>query len=326
MSSTHAVRIHATGGPEVLRYEEVPLPEPGPREALVRHVAIGVNFIDTYHRSGLYPLPLPAVIGNEAAGVVEAIGSEVTEVRPGDRVACCSGPRGTYAVRRVVPAERLVRLPEDIDETMAAAVMLKGLTAEYLIRRCFPVERGHTVLFHAAAGGVGSLATQWLHALGARVIGTVGNAGKVALARSQGCDEVIDLDREDFVARTRELTGGRGVDVVYDSIGKVTFLGSLDCLRPRGMCVLFGNASGKPEPFDPMLLSSKHSLFLTRPSLHEYVADREELLTAAHALFDVIRSGTLRVAPPTTFPLARAADAHRALESRRTTGSTILLP
>lgn len=324
--STPAIRFSRTGGPEVLELADVPLSPPGPGEALVRNTAIGVNFIEIYHRSGVYPVPLPSLLGNEAAGVVEAIGPTVTDVAVGDRVATCSGPRGAYAQFRIVPTQRLVKLPREIDDETAAAAMLKGMTVEYLIRRTFPVQRGQTVLFHAAAGGVGLIACQWLKALGARVIGTVSNDAKAALALAHGCDHAVVNTREDFVAVVRELSGGAGVPVVYDSVGKTTFLRSLDCLAPRGTLVLFGNASGKPEPFDPMLLSSKGSLFLTRPSLHDYVHDRAEMLVAADALFDVIRSGAVRVAPSRRFPLARAADAHRAIESRSTTGSTILLP
>ena len=324
--STPVIRFSRPGGPEVLELVDVPLAPPGPGEALIRNTAIGVNFIEIYHRSGVYPVPLPSLLGNEAAGVVEAIGAGVTDFARGDRVVTCSGPRGAYARFRVVPVDRLVPLPPEIADDTAAAAMLKGMTVEYLIRRSFPVQRGQTVLFHAAAGGVGLIACQWLKAIGARVIGTVSTEEKAALARAHGCDHAIVTAREDFVAVVRELSGGAGVPVVFDSVGKTTFLRSLDCLAPRGTLVLFGNASGKPEPFDPMLLSSKGSLFLTRPSLHDYVHDRAEMLVAARALFDVIRSGAVQVAPMRSFPLARAADAHAAIESRATTGSTILVP
>lgn len=324
--STRAIRFARTGGPEVLEFVEMPLAPPGPLELLVRNTAIGVNFIEIYHRSGVYPLPLPSLLGNEAAGRVLAVGERVTGFAPGDRIATCSGPRGAYAEHRVVPAERCVRLPDAIPDETAAAAMLKGMTVEYLIRRCFPVQRGQTVLWHAAAGGVGLIACQWLAALGVRVIGTVGSEAKAELARAHGCAHAVVTAREDFVAVTRELTGGAGVPVVFDSIGKTSFLRSLDCLMPRGTLVLFGNASGKPEPFDPMLLSSKGSLFLTRPSLHDYVHHRDEMLVAADALFDVIARGTVRVQPSRRLPLAAAAEAHRALEARETSGSTILVP
>ncbi|MBI5850267.1 MAG: quinone oxidoreductase [Planctomycetes bacterium] len=325
-TTTTAIRFARTGGPEVLECLEIPLAAPRPGEALLRNTAIGVNFIEVYHRSGTYPVPLPALLGNEAASVVEAVGEGVRDVKPGDRVVTCSGPRGAYARFRVVPADRLVPLPREIDDETAAAAMLKGMTVEYLIRRSFPVRRGQTVLLHAAAGGVGLIACQWLKALGATVIGTVGSEEKAALARAHGCNHAIVYSRDDFVGAVRELTGGAGVPVVFDSVGRSTFLRSLDCLTPRGTLVLFGNASGKPEPFDPMLLSSKGSLFLTRPSLHDYVHDRTEMLAAAAALFDVLRTGAVKVRPSRSFPLARAADAHRAIESRATTGSTILIP
>ena len=326
MNTTRAIRFERTGGPEVLGIATVPLAAPGPREVLVRHHAIGVNFIDCYHRSGLYPVPLPAGLGNDAVGVIEALGAEVDEFTVGDRVASCSGPRGAYAEARVVPAAHLVRVPDTVADTTAAAAMLKGMTAEYLVRRLRPIAAGETVLFHSAAGGVGSIACQWLRATGVDVIGTVGSDTKVEVARANGCREVIVRSREDFAARARELTDAAGVSMVFDSIGKDTMLQSLDCLQPRGMLVLFGNASGKPEPFDPMLLSQKGSLFLTRPSLHEYVAARTDLVAAAKALFDVIARGAVKIAEPRVFPLADAAAAHRALESGTTTGSTILVP
>jgi len=321
---TRAIRFTRTGGPEVLELEEIALPEPKPGEALVRQRAIGVNFIDTYHRSGLYPLPLPSGLGSEAAGVVEKIGPGVTCIRVGERVAYAgAGAPAAYAEARLVPADRLVPLPDDISDEVAAAALLKGMTAEFLIHRTFPVEAGQSVLFHAAAGGVGLIACQWLNKLGARVIGTVGSDAKRELALAHGCEEVIVLERENFPERVRELTGGHGVPVVFDSIGKVTFLDSLSCLEPRGMLVSFGNASGKPEPFDLALLAQKGSLYVTRPTLFSYVATRESLLASANSLFQAIRDG-LKIAIGQRFPLAEAAAAHRALESRGTTGSTLL--
>jgi NADPH2:quinone reductase len=319
-----AIRFARTGGPEVLKLEEIPLPEPKAGEALVRHHAVGVNFIDTYQRSGLYAVPLPSGLGSEAAGVVEKIGADVTSVRVGERVAyVASGAPAAYADARTIAVDRLVPLPDDISDEVAAASLLKGMTAEFLIHRTFPVARGQTVLWHAAAGGVGLIACQWLNALGARVIGTVGSDEKAALAREHGCHETIVYTRENFAKRTRELTSGRGVSVVYDSVGKVTFAESLDCLEPRGTLVSFGNASGKPDPLDILQLSQKGSLYVTRPTLVHYVATREELLASASALFAAIRSG-VRVEIGQRFPLAEAAAAHRALESRSTTGSTLL--
>jgi NADPH2:quinone reductase len=324
---TQAIRIHQTGGPEVLRWEPVEVGVPGPREVLLRHTAVGVNFIDTYHRSGLYPVePLPAMLGMEAAGVVEAVGAEVGELQVGDRVAYGSGPRGAYCEARVIAADSLVKLPEAIGDEQAAAVMLKGMTVEYLIRRTFAVQAGQTVLFHAAAGGVGLLACQWLSHLGVRVIGTVGSDEKAELARAHGCAEPVVYTRDDFVARVRELTDGAGVPVVYDSVGRSTFFGSLDCLAPRGVMVSFGNASGKPEPFDSAVLAQKGSLWLTRPSLMHYTASREELQVSAAALFEVLASGAVEVDIGQRFALSDTAEAHRALESRQTTGSTVLLP
>ncbi len=321
---TRAIRFTRTGGPEVLELQEIALPELNAGEALVRHRAIGVNFIDTYHRSGLYPLPLPSGLGSEAAGVVEQIGPGVTCIRVGERVAYAgAGAPAAYAEARVIPAERLVPLPDDISDDVAAAALLKGMTAEFLIHRTFPVADGQTVLFHAAAGGVGLIACQWLSKLGARVIGTVGSDAKRELALAHGCQEVIVLNRENFPERVRELTLGHGVPVVFDSIGKVTFMDSLNCLEPRGMLVSFGNASGKPEPFDLALLAQKGSLYVTRPTLFSYVATREALLSSASLLFQAIRDG-LKIEIGQRFPLAEAQAAHRALESRSTTGSTLL--
>ena len=320
-----AICIHETGGPEVLRWEGVEVGRPGPGEARVRHTAVGLNFIDVYHRSGLYKLPLPAVPGSEGAGVVEEVGPGVTEVKAGDRVAY-AGVVGAYSQVRLVRADRLVPLPGDIEDGMAAAMMLKGMTAQYLLRRTCPVQRGDVVLVHAAAGGVGLIACQWAKHLGATVIGTVSTEEKAALAHRHGCDHPIVTSREDFVARVRDITGGRGVRVVYDSVGKDTFEGSLDCLQPMGMMVSYGNSSGPVAPFSPLVLSAKGSLFLTRPTLMTYTARREDLLATAAELFEVVRSGAVRVEIHRTYRLAEAAQAHRELEARRTTGSTVFLP
>jgi NADPH2:quinone reductase len=324
---TRAIRIHEHGGPEVLRFDEIDIGAPGPGEALVRHTAIGVNFIDTYHRTGLYAVPaLPTGIGSEAAGVVEALGEGVRDLEVGQRVGYATGPIGAYAERRIVPANRLVPLPDDIDDEVAAASMLKGMTVEYLIHRTYRVQRGDTVLWHAAAGGVGLIACQWLAHLGATVIGTVSSDEKAELARAHGCHHTIVYTREDFVARVREITSGKLLPVVYDSVGRATFPASLDCLRPRGLFVGFGNASGKPDPFDMQILAQKGSLYLTRPTLYAYTASREELLASARALFDVIAAGAVKIEIRQRFPLRDAGEAHRALESRATTGSTVLVP
>ncbi|MCB9646661.1 MAG: quinone oxidoreductase [Deltaproteobacteria bacterium] len=328
MTQVRAVRVHTLGGPEVLQVDQLELPDPGPGQVRLRHTAVGINFIDTYHRSGLYPLPaLPHGIGQEAAGVVEALGPSVTELAVGDRVAyAAAGGAGAYATARNFPAERLIPLPEGISDEVAAAVLLKGMTAEMLIRRVYPVQAGMTVLLHAAAGGVGLLAAQWLAHLGATVIGTVSSDAKAELARAHGCHHPIVYTREPFVPRVRELTGGKGVPVVFDSVGKTTFMDSLDCLTPRGMYVGFGNASGKPEPFDMGLLAQKGSLYLTRPTLFTYVQAREELLASAAAVFDVIARGAVKVEINQRWPLEQAADAHRALEARATTGASLLIP
>ena len=323
---TKAVRLHQTGGPEVLRWEDVEVGEPGEGQARVRHTAVGVNYIDTYHRSGLYPLPLPSGLGVEAAGVVEAIGPGVTVVRPGDRVAYGGGPPGAYALARLVPASILVPIPDGVSDQTAAAVMLKGMTAEYLIRRTYAVKAGETVLFHAAAGGVGLIACQWLSALGATVIGTVGSDEKATVARAHGCEHVIISNREDIARRVREITGGAGVPVVYDSVGKDTFLASLDSLRPLGLMVSFGNASGKVAPFDLGILSQKGSLYITRPTLATYTATRSDLEKTARAVFDVIREGKVKVEVRHTYPLAEAERVHRDLEGRRTVGSILMIP
>ncbi len=320
-----AIRFHQTGGPEVLRLEDVRVGDPGPGEARVRHAAIGVNFVDIYHRTGLYPLPLPSGLGVEGAGVVEAVGRDVAHVRAGDRVAYQSGP-GSYAEVRLLPADRLVKLPPEIDDRTAAAMMLKGLTVQSLIRRTHPVRAGETVLVHAAAGGVGLIMVQWLKALGATVIGTVGSDAKAERARRAGADHVIVYAREDFARRVRELTGGAGVPVVYDSVGKATFEGSLDCLAPMGLMVSFGNASGAVPPVDVGLLGRKGSLFLTRPSVFTYVARREDLERAAAELFEVVRAGKVKIELSRTYPLADAGEAQRALAARETTGSLVLVP
>lgn len=323
---SHAIRFHQTGGPEVLRWEAVEPAAPAAGEARVRHHAVGLNYIDTYHRSGLYPVALPSGIGLEGAGVVEAVGEGVTEVAVGDRVAYAGGPLGAYAEVRNIPADRLVKLPDAIAFEQGAAMMLQGLTAQYLLRRTYRVQAGDTILIHAAAGGVGTLVCQWAKALGATVIGTVGSDEKAAVARAHGCDHPIVYTRENFAERVREITGGEGVPVVYDSIGKDTFMDSLSCLRPLGMLVLFGAASGPVPSFDCGLLAKMGSLFLTRPTLFTYSAKRADLLAMAGDLFEVAAAGKVKIEINQRYALADAAQAHRDLEARRTTGSTILLP
>ncbi|MXZ70638.1 MAG: quinone oxidoreductase [Acidobacteria bacterium] len=321
----HAIRIHENGGPEVLRWEAVDVPDPGPGEAVVRQTASGLNFIDVYFRTGLYPAPqMPLTIGNEGSGVVEAVGDGVTEVAVGDRVAYCMS-LGSYAERRVIAARLLVRVPDAISNEEAAAAMLKGCTVQYLIRRTHAVQAGEAVLFHAAAGGVGLIACQWLKHLGATVIGTVGTREKAELARAHGCDHPVVYTEEDVVERVKDITGGKGVPVVYDSVGKDTFRASIDCLQPRGLMVSFGNASGAVEAFAPGVLAAKGSLFLTRPTLASYTATRAELEETTAELFDVIGRGIVKIEVHQTYPLERAADAHRDLEARRTTGSSVLL-
>jgi len=322
----HAIRFHETGGPDKLRWEEVEVGDPGPGEVLLRQTAVGLNYIDTYHRTGLYPLPLPSGIGLEAAAVVEKVGAGVKDLKPGDRVAYAAAPIGAYAEWRLYPAERAVKLPASISDRQGAAMMLQGMTVEYLIRRTFPVKQGQTVLWHAAAGGVGLIACQWLKHLGVTVIGTAGSPEKMALAKAHGATHVLNSRTEDIAKRVRELTGGKGVPVVYDGVGKDTFQASLDSLSPRGMFVSFGNASGPVPPFEPVLLSAKGSLFFTRPSLMAYVATRAELEESAGALFDVVGKGAVKIEINQTYPLKQAADAQRDLEARKTTGSTILLP
>jgi NADPH2:quinone reductase len=322
----NAIRIHSFGGPEVMQWEPVELPEPGPGGVRVRQTAIGLNFIDIYERTGLYPGALPMGLGREAAGVVEAVGPRTKALKPGDRVAYVSGQPGAYADQRMVPADRLVKIPDGVSDRLAAAAMLKGMTAQFLLRRTFRVKAGSVVVIHAAAGGVGLIATQWARHLGATVIGVVGSEAKVAVAREHGCHEVLVLGRDDLPARIRALTKGRGADVVYDSVGKDTFLASLDSLRPLGMMVTYGNASGPVPPFQPLELAKRGSLFLTRPTLFHYIARRQDLERAARELFEVIGSGVVRIEIGQTHALRDVAQAHRELEGRRTVGSTVLLP
>ena len=322
-----AVRIYETGGPEVLKWEDFDPGDPEPAEVLVRHEAVGLNFIDVYHRTGLYPLPaLPAVPGMEGAGIVEKTGDGVSELTPGDRVAYAGLPPGAYAEVRRIPADRLVRLPESITTRQGAAMMLQGMTARYLLRGCYNVKSGDTILIHAAAGGVGLIVCQWAKHLDATVIGTVGSPEKAALARAHGCDHPILYNDDDFADKTREITDGTGVDVVYDSVGQATFMKSLDCLRPMGMMVSFGQSSGAISPIDLSVLAAKGSLFLTRPSLMTYTAKREDLLNHAMDLFEVVGSDAVKIEVKQTYPLAEAAQAHRDLEARKTTGSTVLIP
>lgn len=324
---TNAIRIHAVGGPEAMVWETVALGGPGPGEVRLRQTAVGVNFIDVYHRTGLYPLPqLPAVLGMEGAGVVEAVGPGVSDLHVGQRVAYAGLPVGAYAESRLMPADRLVPLPDAIGDHQAAAMMLKGMTAQYLLRRTYAVQPGDAVLVHAAAGGVGLLLCQWAAHLGATVIGTVGSAAKADLAKAHGCHHTILYDRENVPARVREVTNGEGVAVAYDSVGKATFMASLDSLRPLGMMASFGNASGPLEPFDPALLAQRGSLFFTRPSLLHYTAKVADLRSCAAELFEMVLSGKLKVEVNQTYPLKDAAQAHRDLEARKTTGSTVLAP
>ena len=320
-----AIRFHQHGGPEVLQYEDVQVGDPGAGQARIRHTAIGVNFVDTYQRSGLYPMPLPMVAGNEAAGVVEAVGSGVTELEAGDRVAYTGLP-GSYCEQRVVPADRLVKLPPGISDEQAASMLLKGLTVHYLIHSTYAVKKGETVLWHAAAGGVGLIACQWLKALGVTVIGTAGSDEKCALAKAHGAEHVINYTRENFVERVKSIAGGNGVPVVYDAVGKTTWDGSLDCLRPRGLMVSFGNASGAVPPVNLGILSTKGSLYVTRPTLATYIASRADLVERSISLFEMVTSGKLKIETTARYKLADAAQAHRDLEGRRTTGSVILQP
>ncbi len=322
---THAIVVEKFGGPKVLEWQQIDLPDPAPGEALVRHTAIGLNFIDTYHRSGLYPLDLPIVPGSEAAGVVEAVGEGVTDVMPGDRVVYTGMPIGSYSERRCFAADRLVELPDSLDDNIAAAIMLKGLTAWYLLFRSYAAQPGDTVLAYAAAGGVGSILCQWANALGVIVIGVVGNEEKAVLARENGCSQVVLQDDPEFVARVRELAGG-GVAAVYDSVGKDTFFQSLDCLAPHGCMVSYGNATGAVEPFAPLELTNRGSLYVTRPKLFDFIETREELVGACEKLFPMVTGGKICISINQTYPLADAATAHADLEARRTTGCTVLVP
>jgi NADPH2:quinone reductase len=321
-----AIRFHRTGGPEVLTLESVDVGKPGRGEVRMRNTAIGVNFIDTYQRSGLYPMQLPSGLGTEAAGVVEEVGEGVDWLKPGDRVATCTSPVGAYSTERNLPADKLVKLPDGIEDRTAAAMMLKGLTVQYLFRQTYPLKAGQTILFHAAAGGVGLIACQWARALGVTMIGTAGSDEKAALARQYGCAHTIVYTRENFVERVKEITNGKGVPVVYDSIGKDTFPASLDCLSPRGFFVSFGSASGPIPSFNIMMLSQKGSLYATRPTLFTHAANRESLNAMASELFGLVKDGKIKPDARQTFPLAQAAEAHRTLESRKTTGATLLIP
>ena len=319
----HAIRFHQNGGPEVLKWEEVQVGKPGPGEARVRHTAVGLNFMDIYNRTGIYPSPLPSGLGAEGAGVVEEVGPGVSDLKAGDRVAYGNGPLGAYSEIRVMPADRLLALPKGIDDKTAAAMMLKGLTAQYLLRRTYRVKPGDTILFHAAAGGVGLIAGQWAKHLGVTVIGTVSSDDKAKLAKAHGYDHVINYTKEDFQKRVVEITGGKKVPVVYDSVGKDTFMKSLGCLAPFGVCALFGASSGAPEPLNLGLLSQKGSLYVTRPTLNTYAAKREDLVAGAKELFDVVVKGVVKIEVNQTYPLQDAAKAHTDLAARKTTGSTV---
>ncbi|MBO6561698.1 MAG: quinone oxidoreductase [Nisaea sp.] len=321
-----AIQFKKAGGPEVLEMTDVDLAAPGAGEIQVKHTAIGLNFIDTYHRSGLYPLPLPSNIGMEGAGVVAAVGSGVSDLKEGDRVAYASPPPGSYAEARNIAADRVVKIPDGIDDRTAAAMMLKGMTAQYLIRQIYKVAKGDTILIHAAAGGVGQIVCQWASSLGATVIGTVGSKEKAEIAKANGCHHPILYNEEDFVARVIEITGGKKLPVVYDSIGATTFEKSLDCLRPRGLMVSFGQAAGPIPPVNLGIFAQKGSLFFTRPTLFNYISTAEDLRATAGDLFDAVKSGAVKIHIDQTFPLAEARAAHEALEARKTTGSTILLP
>ncbi len=323
---TKAIRFHEFGGPDVLQYETLELPEPGPGEIRIRHTAIGLNLIDTYHRSGLYPMDLPSGLGSEAAGVVEALGPGVESFQVGDRVVYTGRPPMAYAQARNWTADRAVPIPGNISDEEAAAVLLKGLTAWYLLRRSYPAQPGDTVLLYAAAGGVGSLASQWCKHLGVRVIGIVSTPAKAEQARAQGCAEVLLADDKDIPGKVRDLTAGEGVAAVYDSVGKDTFIDSLDCLRPHGVMVSFGNASGPVDPFSPAELAKRHSLYVTRPILFDFIDTRERLLDACEELFAVIESGAMKIQVNQRYPLSDAAQAHRDIEARKTTGSTVLIP
>jgi len=322
---THAIRFHTTGGPEALVWEEVDVGSPGAGEVRIRHTAVGLNFIDIYYRSGLYATTLPSGLGSEAAGVVEEVGAGVSDLKVGDRVAYGASPLGAYCEARLIRADQLLKLPDTIDDRTAAAMMLKGLTAQYLIRQTYRVKAGDTILLHAAAGGVGTILSQWAKHLGATVIGTVGSEEKAKLAKAHGCDHVILYNREDFVARVVEITGGRKVPVVYDSVGQDTFLKSLDCLAPLGVAALFGQSSGAVAPLDLGVLAQKGSLFVTRPTLFTYAALRHNLVAMAAELFDVVGSGAVKIEIGQTYALKDAAKAHADLAARKTTASTVLV-
>ncbi|MBI37539.1 MAG: quinone oxidoreductase [Alphaproteobacteria bacterium] len=322
----HAIRIHENGGPDVLKWEEVEVNNPGPEEIRIRHTAIGLNYIDTYLRTGARPLPMPSILGLEAAGVVEEIGSNVTHLGVGDRVSYADMPVGAYSEERVMPAHIAVKIPEGIDDAVAAAAMLKGMTTQFLIRQLFRVEPGMNVLLHAAAGGVGLITSQWLNHLGATVIGTVGSKEKAKLASENGVHHVINYNEENFVERVKDITDGKGVPVVYDGVGKDTLTDSMKCLSPLGMLACFGNASGAPDPVNIMDLSSYGSIFITRPMLFHYTATRQALEECANDLFEVINSGAVKIGINQTYPLKDTAQAHKDLEGRKTTGSTVLIP
>jgi len=323
---THAIRIHTPGGPEVMSWDKLDVQPPGPGEVRVRHTAVGLNYIDTYHRSGAYKLPLPSGLGQEAAGVVEALGPGVTELKVGQRVAYGTGPIGAYCEMRNMPVDKLVPLPDGIADRDAAAMMLKGLTVQYLFRQIGKLKAGDTVLFHAAAGGVGLIACQWARAIGVKLIGTVSSDEKAALAKSHGCAETIVYTRENVIDRVKALTGGKGVPIVYDGVGKDVFPGVLDCLSPRGLWCLFGASSGPVPPLDLQLLAQKGSLWVTRPTLFNYANPRENMIAMANEMFELMRAGKIKAEVHQTFPLSKAADAHRALQGRQTTGATLLLP
>lgn len=326
MTTTHAIRVEKHGGPEQMHWVEVELTRPGKGEVRLKNLACGVNFIDVYHRTGLYPMSLPTGIGLEACAIVEEVGEGVAGLKAGDRVAHGTGPIGAYAERRNFPADKVVKVPDAIDDRTAAAMMLQGMTVEYLIHRTYAVQKGDWVLLHAAAGGVGTIASQWLNKLGAQVIGTAGSPEKLEMAKAQGCHHVINYRTEDWVKRVKEITGGKGCAVVYDGVGKDVFLQSLDCLRPRGYMVTFGNASGPSPDISPLLLSQKGSLFLTRPTLMAYTATRDELELSANRVIEAITKGWIRMKVGHTYPLKDAVQAHRDLEARKTTGSIVLLP
>ncbi len=321
----HAVLVHNTGGPDVLSYESAPMPGPDPGEVLIKHTAIGLNYIDVYFRSGLYSAPLPLIPGMEGVGIIQEIGPGVTGFKTGERIGYASRPIGAYAEYRTMPTERIVKIPDGISDEQAAAALLKGMTTEYLLRRTFPVQAGQTILFHAAAGGVGLIACQWAKHLGATIIGTVGSEEKAALAKQYGCTHVINYNTENFVERVKDITNGKGVPVVYDGVGKETFLPSLDCLQRRGTMVSFGNASGPVDPFPPALLSQKGSLYLTRPAMPDYTHEPEDYQQSATALFDVIKTGAVQLPIHQRYELKDAAQAHKDLEGRKTTGSSVFI-